>query len=176
MQSSFQLIGAIMLPAYIATVLIFGLIKKVKVFDVFIVGANEGLQTVIRLMPTLIGIMVAVELLSSSGITDFLAHSFKNICEKIGFPSEIIPYTLLRPISGSGSTILFNDILLKFGPDSMVGRIASIMAGSTETTFYAVSVYYQTISIVKTRHTLFCALAADFTAIFMSIILVRLIF
>ncbi len=176
MLGSFQILGSIMLPLFIITVLIFGLIKKIKVFDVFLVGANEGLQTVIRIMPTLIGIMVAVELLSASGLTDFIGKIARPVCDRLGFPSEMIPYTLLRPISGSGSTILFNDILKNFGPDSIVGRISSIMAGSTETTFYAVSVYYQSIAITKTRHTLFCALAADFTAIIMSIILVRLIF
>lgn len=176
MANSFQILGNLMLPLFICLVLVFGLFKRIKVFDVFILGANEGLNTLIKIMPTLFGIMVAVQLFSKSGLSDFIVGLIKPLCEKIGFPSEMISFTILRPISGSGSTALYNDLLQKFGADSIIGKISSIMAGSTETTFYAITVYYQSVAITKTRHTLICALAADLTAIILSIILVRLIF
>ena len=96
--------------------------------------------------------------------------------EKIGFPSELLPMTLLRPISGGGSTALLNQALKDFGPDSYLGRCASVIAGSTETTFYAVTLYFNSIKIKKIRHTLFAALVADFTAAFVAVITVNLFF
>ena len=176
MADKFQLIGNLMLPLFISIILVYGLFKKVKVFDVFLIGANEGLNTLIKIVPTLLGILVAVQLFSKSGLSDFIVDLFKPICKKLGFPSEMVSYAILRPVSGSGSTALYNDLLQKFGADSVIGKMASIMAGSTETTFYAVTVYYQSVAITKTRHTLICALAADLTAIILSIMLVRLIF
>lgn len=176
MADKFQLIGTLMLPIFILIIIAYGFIKKINIFDTFIEGANDGLLTLKKLIPVLIGIMAAVEMLSASGLADFLAKITKPFCDKVGLPSEMIPFVVLRPISGSGSTALLTELLEKFGPDSLIGKIASVLAGSTETTFYAISVYFQSVNIKNVRHTVICALMADFTALIMSITLVRLIF
>ncbi|MDO5123541.1 MAG: nucleoside recognition domain-containing protein [Eubacteriales bacterium] len=166
----------LIIPLIIVFFIIFALIKKVKVFDAFLFGAKEGLYTVYTIAPTLVGLVAAVTMLSSSGVLDILAQLISPLAEKLGFPAEIVPVAVLRPISGGGSTALLVDILERFGPDSFVGRIVSVMAGATETTFYAVAVYFGSVGIKKIRHTLLCGLLADFTAVVFSVLTVRLFY
>ena len=147
-----------------------------NVFEVFIKGAREGIVTLYNIAPTLIGLIVSVTMLKASGGLEALTNLLSPFSDKIGFPSELLPMTLLRPISGGGSTALLNQALKDFGPDSYLGRCASVIAGSTETTFYAVTLYFNSIKIKKIRHTLFAALVADFTAAFVAVITVNLFF
>ena len=163
------------MPAFIAVVIIFGLIKKVPVFDTFINGAQEGFKTLYSLAPTLVGLIVAVNMLKASGATDLICNAVNPISESLGFPKEIVPMVLLRPISGGGSTALLTGIYKECGPDSFAGLVASVLAGSTETTFYAIAVYFSSVKIKKIRHTLVAALAADFTAAIMAVITVKLL-
>lgn len=161
-------------PCVIGIIIIYGFIKKVPLFDTFLEGAKKGLHTVYTIAPTLIGLIVAIGMLRVSGGIEAFCDLISPVTEFLGFPSEVVPLAILRPISGGGSTALLSNILGENGADSFAGRVASVMAGSTETTFYAVAVYYGSVGIKKIRHTLAAGLTADFTAVVMSVLTVRL--
>ena len=154
---------------------VFGLCKKVGVFDAFLCGAKEGLSTAYLIAPTLVGLITAVTMLRASGAVEALTDLISPVAQKLGFPAEIVPVAVLRPISGGGSSALLLSILEQFGADSFAGRVVSVMAGSTETTFYAIAVYYGSVGIKKSRHTLGAGLCADFTAVVFSVLTVRLL-
>lgn len=166
----------IAVPAFIAIIAFVGLVRKVPIFDAFVEGAGKGLVTLYNIIPTLVGLIVAVNMLKASGAMDLLCSFVEPLADTLGFPKEIVPMVLLRPVSGSGSTALLNQIYVDCGPDSFAGRVASVLAGSTETTFYAVTVYFGSTNVSKIRHTLWVALIADFTAAVMAVLTVRMIF
>lgn len=166
----------IIVPGFIAVVAIVGLIKKVPIFDAFTVGAKNGLITLYKIIPTLIGLIVAVNMLKSSGALDLICNFAEPLAEALGFPKEIVPMVLLRPVSGSGSTALLNQIYIDQGPDSFAGRVASVLAGASETTFYAVTVYFGATSVKNIRHTLWVGLIADFTVAVLAVLTVRLFY
>lgn len=164
------------MPAFACIIVVFGLIKRVPVFDIFLKGAKEGMQILYSIAPTIIGLVFAVDLLRSSGAIDAICNFIEPIADYLGFPKEIVPMVLLRPVSGSGSTALLTSLYEGCGPDSFAGRVASVLAGSSETTFYAIAMYFGCIKVKKIRHTLFAAIIADITAAIMSILTVRLYF
>lgn len=164
------------MPAFACIIVVFGLIKKVPVFDIFLKGAKEGIQILYNIAPTIIGLVFAVDLLRSSGAIDAICNFIEPAADFLGFPKEIVPMVLLRPVSGSGSTALLTSLYEQCGPDSFAGRVASVLAGSSETTFYAIAMYFGCIKVKKIRHTLFAAIIADITAAFMSVLTVRLYF
>ncbi len=166
----------IIVPGFIAVITAVGLIKKVPVFDAFATGAKNGLITLYQIIPTLIGLIIAVNMLKSSGALGLLCDFAEPLAETLGFPKEIVPMVLLRPVSGSGSTALLNQIYIDQGPDSFAGRVASVLAGASETTFYAVTVYFGNTNVKNIRHTLWVALIADFTAAVMAVLTVRLFY
>lgn len=164
----------LVMPCVIGGVLLYGLIKKVQVFEVFTNGAKDGVRLLYTIAPTLIGLIVSVSMLKASGALTLLCEWLSPLTDKLGFPSELLPMSLLRPISGGGSTALLNQVLKDYGPDSFLGRCASVIAGSTETTFYAITMYYGAVRIKKIRHTLFSALVADFVAAVAAVMTVRM--
>lgn len=164
------------MPLFAGIVVVFGLIKKVPVFDIFLKGAKEGILLLYSIAPTIMGLVFAVDLLRSSGAIDAICSFIAPASEFLGFPKEIVPMVLLRPVSGSGSTALLTSLFEDCGPDSFAGRVASVLAGSSETTFYAIAMYYGCIKVKKTRHTIFAAIMADLTAAIMSVITVRVFF
>lgn len=164
------------MPAFACIIVVFGLIKKVPVFDIFLKGAKEGIQILYSIAPTIIGLVFAVDLLRSSGAIDAICTFIEPAADFLGFPKEIVPMVLLRPVSGSGSTALLTSLYEDCGPDSFAGRVASVLAGSSETTFYAIAMYFGCIKVKKIRHTLFAAIIADITAAVMSVLTVRLYF
>lgn len=164
------------MPCVIAFIVCYALFKKVPVFDVFAEGAKDGLKMIFNIAPTLIGLIVSVTMLKASGVLDIITEFLSPVTDKIGFPGELLPMTLLRPVSGGGSTALLSQVLKDFGPDSFIGRCASVIAGSTETTFYAITVYFGAVNIKKIRHTLLAALVADFTAAIIAVLTVNLFF
>ena len=164
------------MPAFACVIVVFGLIKRVPVFDIFLKGAKEGMQILYSIAPTIIGLVFAVDLLRSSGAIDAICNFIEPIADYLGFPKEIVPMVLLRPVSGSGSTALLTSLYEQCGPDSFAGRVASVLAGSSETTFYAIAMYFGCIKVKKIRHTLFAAIIADITAAVMSVLTVRLYF
>ena len=161
------------MPVFAGIVVIFGLVKRVPVFDIFLKGAKEGMLLLYNIAPTIMGLVFAVDLLRSSGAINVICNFVEPAADFLGFPKEIVPMVLLRPVSGSGSTALLTSLYQDCGTDSFAGQVASVLAGSSETTFYAVAMYFGSIKVKKIRHTLVAALIADFTAAVMSIITVR---
>ena len=162
-------ISAIAVPAIILIILLYGLFERKNVFDLFIKGSEEGFKIAIKLFPTLVGLFLAIGALSSSGILDLISKLLSPFFTLVKIPVEILPLALLRPISGGGSIAIATDIMKKFGVDSAVGLITSTIIGSTETTFYAITVYTNSIKVKKTRFVLFVALMADLAGILASI-------
>lgn len=144
---------------------------KVDVYDTFIKGAKSGFFTVIRIMPTLVGLMVAVGVLRASGFLEFLADMIGKFTQYIGFPGELVPLTVVKLFSSSASTGLLLDIYKEYGTDTYLGLIASISMSCTETIFYTMSVYFMTAKISKTRYTLSGALFATFAGLVASVFL-----
>ena len=167
-------VGDYALPCMILLIVGHGLVKKVSVFDVFLSGAAEGLQTAACILPTLVGLITAVSMVMASGAFDLFSAALNPLAGLLGLPASVVPLMLLHPVSGSGGMAVLTDLLGRFGADSQIGRIASVMCGSSETTFYAVTVYYGCCGVTKTRHTLPCALIADFICAVLSGIGVRL--
>ncbi|MDR1066384.1 MAG: spore maturation protein [Clostridiales bacterium] len=151
-------------------------IKKVNMYDNFVEGATEGFSTILRIMPTLIGLMVAVGTLRASGALELFVGLISPFMKAIGFPEEAVPLSLMRLISSSAATGLLLDIFKTHGPDSFLGRFVSVMMSCTETVFYTMSVYFLSVKITKTRYTLAGALFANFAGIIASLLITRSIF
>lgn len=149
----------------------FGLLMKRPVYDDFVKGAKEGAKTVAGIMPTLVGLMVGVGVLRSSGLLDAAAVFLGQWSEKMGFPSQLFPTALVKLFSSSAATGLALDIFKEYGPDSELGLITSLMLSCTETVFYTMSIYYVSVGVKKTRYTLAGALLATFAGIVMSVVL-----
>lgn len=164
------------IPIVIAGILIAGLIKKVDVFNEFIEGATENLKTAVSILPALIALMTCVGMFRSSGALTVITELISPLTDSLGFPSECVPLAILRPVSGSGSIAMYESILTENSPDSFAGRVASVLLGSTETTFYTIAVYYGAAKIKNTRQTLVAAISADFTGFVISVFAVRLFF
>ena len=163
------------MPIIILLIVGYGLKEKIKVYDTFLDGAKEGLEMVFRLLPTLIGIFMAIGALRSSGILDLIVKIISPICIFFDLPSQIMPLALIRPISGSASMAVAVDIMQEFGVDSTIGMIASTIMGSTETTLYTIAVYTGCVGIKKIRFALATALIADFVGMLTSIIICKML-
>lgn len=168
-------ISNLAMPLIILVIIIYGMVEKNKIFDDFLDGAKEGLEIVLSIFPTLIGLFVAIGALRSSGILDIIINFLMPILNVIHFPSEIMPLAMLRPISGSSSIAVATDIMKNYGVDSTLGMIASTIMGSTETTLYTIAIYTSCVKIKKTRFILFAALIADFVGIMVSIVACRIL-
>lgn len=163
------------MPLIILIIITYGLIEKNKVFDTFLEGAKEGLEIVLKIFPTLIGLFMAIGALRSSGILDLIINSIEPILKLLKIPTQIMPLALLRPISGSASIAVATDIMKQFGVDSNIGLITSTIMGSTETTLYTIAIYTSAVGIKKTRFVLYAALAADIAGMIASVIIWRIL-
>ncbi|MBQ7839249.1 MAG: spore maturation protein [Lachnospiraceae bacterium] len=161
----------IIIPALIFYIVAYGLISKSNVYEDFIKGAADGFKTVIQIMPTLVGLMMAVGILRASGILDFLGNSIGGLTERIGLPAELVPLIFIKLFSSSAATGLVLDIFKTYGTDSRIGLITSILMSCTETLFYTLSVYYMAAKVTKTRYTVAGALAATAAGVVMSIVM-----
>lgn len=159
------------IPLTILLILTYGLIEKRKVFDIFLNGAREGIQIVVKIFPTLIGLFVAIGALRYSGILDFIIKLIYPIINFFNIPTEIMPLAILRPISGSASIAVGSDIMAQYGVDSKLGLIASTIMGSTETTLYTIAIYTSVVGIKKTRFVLIAALMGDLIGMLSSVII-----
>lgn len=159
-------------PAVILGIVMYGLMQNVNVYDEFIKGAKNGFLTVIKIMPTLIGLMVAVGILRASGFLEFLGKLLGQFTSYIGFPGELVPLAIVRMFSSSAATGLILDIFKQYGTDSQIGLIASIMMSCTETIFYTMSVYFMAVKVKKTGYTLAGAIVATLAGIVASVWLV----
>ena len=164
-----------MVPAVILLIVTYGLSERVNVYDEFVKGAKKGISTVVKIMPTLVGLMVGVGVLRASGFLDFLSGLLGRVTDYIGFPSQIVPLTIVRMFSSSAATALVLDLYKEYGTDSRIGLIASVMMCCTETIFYTMSVYFMAAKVKKTRYTLTGALLATLAGIVASVWLVNYI-
>lgn len=169
-------ISIIAMPLVILIIVSRGLKERISVFDVFLKGARDGIEITIKIFPTLVGLFVAIGLLRSSGILDFITKLISPILIMLQFPGEIVPLALLRPISGSASMAVATDIMAQNGVDSFVGVVASVIMGATETTLYTIAVYSSSVRIKNTRKILIASLMADLTGVIVSIVICKLIF
>ena len=172
----FLYISDFIVPFIILAVVVYGLLCRINVYDAFIKGAKSGFLTVIRIMPTLIGLMAAVGILRASGFLGFLASLLGQFTSLIGFPGELVPLSVIKMFSSSAATGLLLDIYKEYGTDSRLGLIASISMCCTETIFYTMSVYFMTAGIRRSRHTLAGARIATFAGLAASVVLADILF
>ena len=169
-------ISQMLMPLTVFGIVLYGFLQNVNIYESFIDGAKEGLQTVVGILPTLIGLMCAVEVLRGSGALEAFCRLINPLVSLTGFPVEIVPLALMKAVSSSGATGLLLDIYNVFGPDSFTGRVASVMMGSTETIFYTMSVYFMSVGIKKTKYTLQGALIANLAGIVCAYVVVVWVF
>ena len=167
----FMYISDFIVPLVIFGIVSYGVLMKVNVYDTFVKGAKSGFFTVIKIMPTLIGLLVAVGILRASGFLGFMSGIIGKATEYIGFPGELVPLTVVKMFSSSAATGLLLDAFKEYGTDSYIGLIASISMSCTETIFYTMSVYYMTAKVTKTRYTLSGAMFATFAGLVASVVL-----
>lgn len=167
----FLIVSDLLIPMIILGILCYGILQQIAVYDVFVKGAKSGFLTVAKIIPTMVGLMVAVGILRASGLLTCLSEEIGKFTKWIGFPGELVPLTVVKMFSSSAATGLLLDIYKEFGTDSRNGLIASISMASTETIFYTMSVYYMTAKVTKTRYTLTGALLATFAGLAASVIL-----
>ena len=165
----------LIIPLILFYIVGFGFLMKRNIYEDFVDGAASGLKTVVKIMPTLIGLMTGVGILRASGFLDMLGRLFGGILDRIGFPSELVPLTIVKMFSSSAATGLLLDIYKEFGTDSRSGLIASLILSSTETIFYTMSVYFIAAKVTKTRYTLPGALLATIAGTIASVILAGMI-
>ncbi|MBQ3514517.1 MAG: spore maturation protein [Lachnospiraceae bacterium] len=164
-------VSNLIIPLFILYIILFGMTKKVKVYDTFVKGAKDGLLIVYHLAPTLIGLLVGTGVLRESGALDALANLLTPLGTVFKVPKEIIPLMVVKLFSGSAATGLLLDIYHTFGPDSYIGTLASILMSCTETVLYCMSVYFMSVNVSKTRWTLAGGLLSTFAGLIMSVIL-----
>ena len=164
------------MPSLFFVVFGYGYLRRIRVFDIFLKGASEGMRAAGSILPALVGLICAVSMLRASGALTFLAQRLSPLLNHIGMPSELLPLALLKPVSGSGALAMVQDIFSNFGPDSFSGRVASVMLGSSETTFYTLAVYYGAVKITKSRYTVHAAIIADLVGIAASLILCQILY
>ena len=171
-----KMISIGVMPVLFFLILGYGLFKKVNVFDAFLEGAMDGLKTSVKILPALVGLIAAITMFRVSGGMEFITRLLAPVTNLLGVPSEVMPLALLRPVSGSGALAVVSDLLKTHGPDSLIGRITSVMMGSTETTFYTLAVYYGSVGIKDIRFTVKAALLADLTGMLASVWVCRFFF
>ena len=157
------------IPFLLLAIPLYGLLKKVKVYEAFIDGAKEGFDVAVRIIPYLVAILVAIGIFRASGAMDLLTSAIAPALAVVRFPPEIFPLAVLRSLSGSGSLALMTDMVKTYGPDSLLSRMSATMYGSSETTFYVLAVYFGAIGVKKTRHAVPAALMADLVAVIASV-------
>ncbi len=169
-------ISKMIIPLFVLFVIFYGFRRKVTIYDTFLEGAKEGLITVFHIFPSILAMVFAINIFLNSHLLETIFSLASPILQKISLPLEILPMAFVRPISGTASLAIMNEIFTNFGPDSFVGRLASTIQGCTDTTIYVLALYFGSVKINKTRYALSTGLFADFVGIIASFILVRLIF
>ena len=171
-----SLLFNMMMPLMLAGIALYGMARRVDVYDAVICGAGDGLRVLYRIAPPLIALLTAVGMLRASGFLELCAQWLSPVLNVLGIPPETAPLLLVRPISGSAALGVGADIIATYGPDSLIGRTAAVMMGSTETTFYTIAVYFGAAKIKKTRYAIPAALCADLVGFCAAALAVRLFF
>ena len=174
--SFLQNISDFIIPFIITAVLVSGLCGGYDVYEIFCEGASEGIKITLKILPSVIGLMMAVNMMRTCGMIELIGNFLSPLLKAVGLPPELLPLVMLRPVSGSASLGITADILNTFGADSYAGRIASVIMGSTETTFYTIALLYGSVGIKDSGKTAVGALLGNITGVFCSIIFCRLFF
>lgn len=176
MLSIIETLSILAIPAIMLFVVLYGAARKVKIYEAFVAGAREGFNVGVRIIPYLVAMLVAIGIFRASGAMEFLSSLLSPVTRLIGMPAEAMPMALIRPLSGSGALGVMSETIKANGPDSLIGRMVSVMMGSSETTFYVLAVYFGAASITRTRQAVPAGIVADIVAVLMSVWLVNLIF
>lgn len=171
-----MLISQLTAPLLVCIVLAYALYKRVDILSEFCIGALENLKTALDILPTLLLLVTAIAMLSASGVLSAFSQLAAPALDTIGFPPEVLPLALIRPVSGSGAAAMFNDVLSACGADSFAGRTAAVLMGSTETTFYTIAVYYSAVKLKAEPMLFFTSLSADTAGFVFSALIVRLFY
>ena len=163
-------IGAAVVCAVSAAVVLAGFLKGLPVFELFTQGAKEGLQTAVRLLPTLVGLIAAISMLRASGLLESLSAGLQPVLQRFGVDAELVPLILLRPFSGSGSTAYVTELFSQYGADAAVSKAAAVLSSSTETTFYAAAVYFGGRGYKSLRYTVPAGLCGDAAAVVLTLL------
>jgi len=164
------------IPFLLFVIPVLAFIKKVKVYEVFVDGAKEGFNVAVKIIPFLVAILVAIGMFRASGAMELLVRLISPATNLIGMPAEALPAAFMRPLSGSGTLGIVTELMKTHGPDSFIGRLASTIYGSTETTFYVLAVYFGSVAIKKTRHAVPVGLIADAAGILAALFICKVVF
>lgn len=175
-RSFIEVFSVFVLPLLIVGFPLYGLYKKVPVYEEFVEGAKGGFQVAVTIIPYLVAILFAIAMFRASGALEFVIDGLRPILALIAVPAEVLPMMILRPLTGSGSAAIVLDMIGQYGPDSILVKMAATMFGSTETTFYVIAVYFGAVNVKKTRHALPAGLIADVFAMFLAVYVVQLLF
>jgi spore maturation protein B len=163
------------IPVFIGFVLLYGTYKKVPTYEVFVEGGKEGIKIAITIIPFLVGMLVAISIFRASGALEFFMNLIRPLMTAIGVPTEIVPLAIIRPLSGTAALGMTSDLIATYGPDSAIGRLAAVLQGSTDTTFYILTVYFGAVGIRKMGDALKVGLLADLVGIILAIVIVALV-
>ncbi len=175
-QAILNIISLWALPVIIVSILTMGIVKKVPVYEVFTEGAKDGFKVAVNIIPYLVAIIVAISMLRASGAIEMLAQHLSSILTRLNIPADVLPVIFVRPLSGSAALGLFSEIAATAGPAAYSTKLAAVMVGSSETTFYVLAVYFGSVGITKFRYAIWVGILADIIAAVMSIIVCSWLF
>ena len=169
-------ISEIILPVLVLIIVSYGIYKKVDIYDVFLEGAKESFDFILTMFPTMLAMILGVNIFLKSGFVNFVFEYLDPLLKLLSLPLEVLPMAFIRPISGSSALAILSSLLKEKGPDSFIGRLASVMQGSTDTTFYILTLYYGSVGIKKIKYSLIAGLGADLAGIIGSIFITQMFF
>ena len=169
-------ISNLIIPVLVLFIIIYGISKKINIYDEFLVGSKESFTMVLKIFPCLLAMILGINIFLKSGILDFFMNLINPLFNYIKIPIQALPMMIMRPISGSSTLAILNNIFIDYGPDSLIGRLCSVIQGSTDTTLYVITLYFGSIGIKKIRYALWAGLFADLVGITASIIIVNFFF
>jgi spore maturation protein B len=171
-----EILSRFAIPFMIVGIIFYGIIRNIKVYESFMEGAKDGFTTAIRIIPSFVAMLVAIGVFRESGAMDMLIKLFSPVIELFKIPGEVVPMIFMRPLSGSGAQGIMSELIKIHGPESLLGRTAAVMMGSSETTFYILAVYFGSVSIKKHRHALSAGLIADLVGLVSAVYVARIFF
>jgi len=164
------------IPVLLFVITVFALIRKVNVYEKFIQGAQEGFTTAVKTIPFLVAMFVAISVFRSSGAMDLFVKMVSPVTEVLGIPAEVLPLGIMRPLSGGGALGITAELIKTYGPDSFIGRLASTLQGSTDTTFFVLTLYFGSVGVIRYRYAVFSGLTADITGFIASVVVCNIVF
>ena len=164
------------IPLLLFFIPLYGYLRGVPVYETFVAGAEDGFKVAIKIIPFLVGMLVAISVFRASGAMDLFARGLNPVLHRIGVPGEILPLAVMRPLSGGGALGIAAELIGSYGPDSFIGRLASVMQGSTDTTFYVLTVYFGSVGVRQYRYALALGLLADISSLIAAIVICNLMF